>query len=153
MNALILKYRTLAEIVAAIILLGVGVGWWRHHDLVQQKIGQDKIIAADIAATNKQRAIDETLITTAKIQYEKDLAAIRTLHADQPVPVIVCHHAPAPGPVSAPSAPTHTDRPPGPAESGDEVHTDIGPALDLYSKRLERLNADARRLNSECVTP
>jgi hypothetical protein len=133
-------------------LAGIALwGFWIHHDSVEQKLGEQRIVVADQKARDEQKAVDDKRIAQADATHAKELDDLKTAYLNEPVstpPHIVCYTI---APHSSGTAQVQPDqnRPTGDGTQGSDVSKDLFRAIDVLAHRVDQLNADARQLNME----
>jgi hypothetical protein len=142
-------YRLLIELGVVVVASGVLYGMWVHHDHVMIKQGQDQIIAADKAATDKQAKIDAVVIKTSEDKHAQEIDALKTAYLT-PIDLgrkLMCFSTPN----RVPEAPVLINTGPAPVVVQPDmgVHPDLSAAIKLLLKRADGLSADARELVSE----
>jgi len=137
-------------IIAVLALAGLAV-WFRYHDLAQQKIGADKVIAADAAAVERQKKADEEVIQISEARHLKELTDVSLAYNTKLLAArVVCHSLPL-GPTPTITSGSVTGGPPTDGQNDTGVHPDITPSLFVLAHRLDDANADLRRMNAECT--
>ena len=133
----------------AVVLAAVGMWiWWQHHDAIEKKLGEQQILQADKDASTRQKAVDDAKIKLADDTHAKEITDIQATYNSKSVtPNVVCRATPSSVPTT--TVPSSTSGPTGDGKQSNDVHPDITGALQVFARRLDILNADARELNAE----
>ncbi len=147
----LLKYKKDLAYLCGILLL-VGLFFWYRGHLITE--GENRIKKADAQAVAVQKAKDDKVLKDAEDNHARELRALRTDIATNPLPPVSLCLTPNSVPKAGLSnggnagggnvAAVHG----GDSSVRPEAGPDIGNLLDLFAIRAEELSADARRLNS-----
>jgi len=120
---------------------------WEKHDTTEKDIGEQKILAADKAATDKQKTLDEKKFSAADLIHAQELAEINAAYRASTMARSVCYTTS--GALPTPKLQTSTSSPAAVVSDDQEVYRERGQALDLLTQRADQLAADTRELNAE----
>lgn len=134
--------------LALIVLVILGFAWHeRHVQALKDRAADERVAAAQEAATKAQEARDATLMTEAEKSYHDEIDRLSA----STVPTIVCHTAST---SRLPKASGHPDRTPDPAPAAGvlpkEPERDIGRPLYALAGQADRLSAQLRALQLAC---
>lgn len=144
--------RILVEVAIFGILVLGGLALWQVHDHNEIEKGIARQVAAEKAAVARQSQIDDRKLKAAGDAHAAEIAALNAQYAGIKPVRVRCYAStsgvPAAGVSGGESGPARN----GP-ESNPMLTRDISGPLQLFARRLDTLNADARQLDAAIGQP